>query len=363
MQSRNSAVDLARGFIVFIMPATHATLYYSQLSVQEGGWGIFLRCLAEGAGAQVFMFLLGFSFFLGRKKPLKTILKRAISIFCLAYILNFIKFVIPIIMGIIPQELLNYYHISSGFFGVIDLLMVGDIFQFAAISYLLCGVICHFKASWIVPLCIGFGVIVISPLVWGHRLDNFLTDYLLKLFNGAPAAVFFPFFPWGVYPLLGLAFGQLYQDLSKDTYNRLCLIAGLLSVVVGLIGMQFEPAAFNQTFYRLGPGGTIFHCGLVLLWMRLCTWISGKLPFDGPLLKGLRWCSINITIVYIVQWIVVVYLLPVFGFMDLGLIKTLIATVVVSLMTLLMVQGAILYKKKKLLESELNKEGLQKTSG
>lgn len=363
MESRNLMVDIARGFIVFIMPATHATLYYSQLSVQEGSWGILLRCFAEGAGAQVFMFLLGFSFFLGRRKSMQVIFKRSVSIFCLAYILNFIKFVIPIIIGIIPDSLFNYYHISRDIFGVIDLFMVGDIFQFAALSYLLCGVLYHYKVGWLTPLCLGFAIIVISPLVWGHRLGNFLTDYLLKLLNGAPSAVFFPFFPWGVYPLLGLTFGQLYKTLPKDGFYRVCLITGILSVSVGLLGMHFEPASFNRTFYRLGPGGTIFHCGLVLLWLCLCALIGRKLNAAHPFLKCLRWCSVNITIIYIAQWVAVIYLLPIFGFMDLGLINTLIAVVVVSLVAGLMVHVARLYKRKKYLDNKVNQKGLQKTGG
>ncbi|HTN36163.1 MAG TPA: hypothetical protein VL053_03760 [Arachidicoccus sp.] len=37
--NRNLTVDIARGFIVFIMPAVHVTLFYSRIDVQRGWWG------------------------------------------------------------------------------------------------------------------------------------------------------------------------------------------------------------------------------------------------------------------------------------------------------------------------------------
>lgn len=186
MKSRNLTVDIARGFIVLIMPATHVTLYYSTLSVQQGLWGALLRCFAEGAGAQLFMFLLGFSFFLGRPKPLKIIFKRASVIFVLAYALNAAKFVLPAVLGILPVSFFNYYKIPHDIFGVIDLLMVGDIFQFAALSYLVCGILTQIKASWLISIVLAAIIALVSPLIWGHRFNNFLVDYLCKFFNGYP---------------------------------------------------------------------------------------------------------------------------------------------------------------------------------
>lgn len=347
MKSRDTAIDFARGFIVFIMPATHATLYFSQLSVQSGPWGTFLRIFAEGAGAPVFMFLLGFCFFLGRPKSISTIVKRAVSIFTLAYLLNFFKFVVPDIFGVLPHAFFQFYHIPGGVFGAIDLLMVGDIFQFAAISYLICGVLYHYNAHWMVPAGLAAMIAICSPFIWGHRLDNFLLDYLLKLFNGAPSAVFFPFFPWGAYPLLGLSFGQLYRQGSKELFYRVCIQAGGSCIIIGAVGMLLEPEAFTTNFYRLGPGGTICHSGLVLVWLYICHQAARRIGQKNKVVDVLRWCSINITIIYIIQWVVVVYCLPLFGFMKLGLTDTLGAVVVVMFITWVLVMAAKSYKRKK----------------
>lgn len=58
---RNAALDVARGFIVFIMPAVHSVLLYSSPQVQSGWLGAILGFLAEGPGAQLFMLLMGLS--------------------------------------------------------------------------------------------------------------------------------------------------------------------------------------------------------------------------------------------------------------------------------------------------------------
>jgi len=57
MQSRG--FSLARGFIVFVMPAVHSVMLYSSEEVKQGWLGSILGFLAEGPGAQLFMFLMG----------------------------------------------------------------------------------------------------------------------------------------------------------------------------------------------------------------------------------------------------------------------------------------------------------------
>ena len=348
MKPRNFTVDLARGFVVFIMPATHVTLYYSTQSVQEGIWGTLLKCIAEGAGAQVFMFLLGFSFYLGREKTLSIIIKRGISIFLLAYLLNFFKFVLPGFLGIIPNSFYTYYGLEKGLFALIDMLMVGDIFQFAGISYIICGLIYKCKSNWLLPVGISLLITLISPFIWGIRLPNFLLDYTLKLLNGYPPAVFFPFFPWIVYPLLGLGLGKFYLSCNNEQkFYQYFLKAGIVCIVIGIIIMQFEPNSFNYTFYRLGPGGSIFHIGLVLLWLRLCYWASIRLCGSRTIIALFQWCSSNITTIYVFQWLIISWMLPHYGFMTRSLPDTLLAVMTVTLLTHALAAITYLFLRKK----------------
>lgn len=347
MKPRNLTIDIARGLVVLIMPAIHVTSYYGSLPVQESMLGSVLSCFSEAAGAQLLMFLLGFSFFLGRDKSVKFIFKRSISIFLLAYLLNFVGFVLPTVFGLIPDSFFSYYRIQTGVFGVIDLLMVGAIFQFAAISYLVCGILHRFKVGFGFTACFTLIILAISPIVWGIRFDNFLFDYLWKLLNGCPPAVFFPFFPWGVYPLLGYMFGILFKNMPPEQFYRVTSITGVVCVVIGILGVQIEPGSFNLTFYRLGPGGTLLHCGLVLLWLNICHFLAPKLRKRRRFLFIFYWCSTNITVIYFIQWVLICWLFPFFGFMKLDLIETLNAVIVISWLTILSVTAARFYKRSK----------------
>ncbi|UAY54201.1 heparan-alpha-glucosaminide N-acetyltransferase domain-containing protein [Arachidicoccus terrestris] len=347
MKPRNLTIDIAKGLVVLIIPATHVILYYSTQAVRQGVLGSVLRCFSEGVGAQVLMFLLGFSFFLGRDKSVKFIFKRSISIFLLAYLLNFIGFVLPTAFGLMPDSFFSYYRLQTGVFGVIDLLMVGAIFQFAAISYLVCGILHHFRVRFGFVSFFTMIVLAISPMAWGIRLDNFLLDYVLKLLNGCPPAVFFPFFPWGVYPLLGYIFGILFKNMPTEQFYRTTMITGVVCVIIGISGVQIEPRFFNMTFYRLGPAGTLLHCGLVLLWLNMSHFLAAKLRKGRYFLFVVYWCSTHITAIYLIQWVLICWLFPFYGFMKLDSIETLKAIIVISGLTVLLVAAAEFYKRSK----------------
>jgi len=346
MKSRDLTIDLARGLIVVMMPATQATLYYGNLSLQEGLSGQLLHGVQEGTGAPLFMFLMGFSFFLGRRRSMTFVMKRSLSLLCLAYLLNFLKFVMPSLLGIVPSAFFSFCHFKSNFWGIVDLLMVGGIFQLAAMSYLVCGILYRLKANGIVMWGLAFLIAIISPVFWGVRMNNFLLDYLLKLFNGLPPAVFFPFFPWAGYSVLGLGFGWLYTQKPKEAFYRVCLTAGLAGLVIGIVGLQFEPAHLHLTFYRPSPSGTIMHMGLVLLWIRCCYFLSTKLEIKSKAAQMITWWSINITLIYICQGIIMTWLFPFFGFMDLALIETLVVSLGITVLTYLIVMGARYIKAK-----------------
>lgn len=292
------------------------------------------------------MFLLGFSFILGHKKPVRVILKRSIALFGLAYLLNLLKFVVPAIFGYLPEDFYSFHGIPHNVFGLIDLFMVGDILQFAAIAYLVCGILNRLQCGWIIAGAGSVIILCLSPLIWRLRSDVLLYDYLSKFFNGYPPAVFFPFFPWGAYPLAGLFFGQLARKIDERDFYSLLLKLGCGLALVGLIIQLFEPDYFNASFYRLGPGGTLMHLGIVLAWMWLCYTVANSLVVE-PFIWLFRWYSIHITKVYMVQWVLVCWFLHLFGFHAINLFQTILAVMIISLLTFLIVFGVDYIQKEK----------------
>src|ERR1700683_2370100 len=144
--------DLARGFTVLMIAPIHTVLLYSKLSVRETLMGNLMRFIAEGPGAQLFMLLMGVFFALQTQKKFFTIYKRAFFLMHGAFLLNILKFVVPHFFGWLPDDLLRDLNIAPGIHGYVQLIMIGDILQFAALATLLLYIIYRVPYAEIVSL-------------------------------------------------------------------------------------------------------------------------------------------------------------------------------------------------------------------
>ncbi|TAN02239.1 MAG: DUF1624 domain-containing protein [Chitinophagaceae bacterium] len=327
--SRNTTIDVARGFIVFIMPAVHSLMLYSTKSVQTSWLGIIFGFLAEGPGAQLFMVLMGISLTLGRPKTLRKVLIRSLLLLALGYLLNLTKLLIPYSLGMFPPALLQAYGIAPGVRGALQLLTMGDILEFAAPAYLLTWMVYRLPHNRIWAVTGILAVTVVSPLVWDKQSVIIVVQYLLQLIGGQPPRVFFPLFPWLVYPLFGLLLGCCMKQWKTRKLYRNMAFAGILLLVAGKALAHFEPAGWEGNFYRTGPAGTLYHLGIVTLWLCLCRLAVTKIRWNY-FYQFLSWLSKHITSVYILQWNVVCWLLPLFGFSRLGLLPSVCAIIITS---------------------------------
>ncbi|HAO07641.1 MAG TPA: hypothetical protein DCQ50_11755 [Chryseobacterium sp.] len=329
-QNQKAGLALARGFIVFIMPAVHSVWLYSANDVKQGWLGISLGFLAEGPGAQSFMLLMGVFIVLGRPKTNKQIFSRSLIIFLMGYLLNLFKLVIPYYAGWIPEKFLTDNQFAVDAMLPLNLLLVGDILQFAAIAYLACSLINKVRKSAIVTIILIVFVLIASPVVWEFSANGFAGTKTLSLFNGSPPYVFFPVFPWLFYPLSGLLGARVMKKYSSNTdVGVLFGIAGWLLVLGGYYITQYEPNSWNLTFYRLGTGGTIMHGGIVLLWLALFIWLPLVIR-NNFFFRLLSWVSKHITVIYLVQWVVIIWMLPLFGYNQLNILKSLLAVFTTS---------------------------------
>lgn len=327
--NRISVFDVARGFTVFIMPAVHSVMLYSNTAVQKGIVGKVLGFLAEGPGAQLFLLLMGVSVNLSKPKTLQQVLNRSLSLFGLAYLLNFLKLVIPVSLGIMPVAFLDDSDFTPGDTGILHALFMGDILQTAAIGYLVCGLLKYLHDFRVWAILLTIIIIACSPLFWKFNPVSSLW-MLTDLFTGEAPHAFFPILPWITYPLAGLVIGRYFITRVNNFRFFLYLFnVGLVMLVAGKIIMGFEPAAWNVSFYRTGPGGTLHHLGIVLIWLFLCESVVTFFK-QNLFIQFLTWLSRHITLIYFVQWIVVLWLLPVYQYHELGLSLSVFALIINS---------------------------------
>lgn len=341
---RNATLDVARGFTVFIMPAVHSVMLYSALPVRQEILGQILRFLAEGPGAQLFLMLMGISVNLSGSKPPQQILNRAISLFGLAYLLNYLRLVLPLLFHIIPEEFLKDIAVSANDTGKLNAFLMGDILQTAAISYLVCALLfyLHYFRRWTLTLLII--IILCTPLL--YRTNNNSSLWTLQyLFTGKPPISFFPVFPWIVYPLVGLVIGKYFTTNNSSTFYRWAFVVGFLLFGVGKIVIAWEPEAWNNNFYCPGPGAILYHLGIVFMWLVLCQYMV-RLFRENYFFHFLKWLSKHITLIYFIQWMVVLWLMPFYSYHRLDLWSSVVALTLNSIISFGLTNLLIGVKKK-----------------
>jgi uncharacterized membrane protein len=325
-------LDLARGFTVFIMPSVHVVMLYSHPTVQQSLLGEILRFLAEGPGAQLFMLLMGISIALSNNLSPKKVLQRTFYLAAGAFLLNLYKLVIPNELGLLPLALLQDLDLHSRTEASSFFFFMGDIFHFAAIAYPVTYAISLLKYYRYWSALFAIAIMLLSPLIWDVKMGLSFVDGILAYFNGQPPAIYFPVFPWLVYPLAGLC-------IRKYVDSTITSLTGILFIVLSLFFPATNP---YSSHYRSLPADTLFHIGLVFVWLSIFRWFSNKIKMN-ILFKLLLFCSRHISVIYILQWLLIFWCLPLAGYSTLNLPTTLFwmtgMTFITLLLTKLFVHG------------------------
>jgi uncharacterized membrane protein len=352
--TRIISFDLARGFTVFCMPMIHVVMLYSTIPVQQSLLGDILGFTAEGPGAQLFMLLMGVFFALqvkplstatvggGRQnkwlgKEMRSVCKRALLLFIAAYALNIFKFIIPLGLGILPENLLQELQLKNDFTSVPFFFFIGDILHFAAIAYIILYFITRTRYYPYISLVLAIAIMFLSPYLWDQQTGIAAIDYVIVLFNGHPPQTFFPVFPWLVYPLMGLTLGYLLKHINN---NYLIKKTGISGIGIMIISFCFPATDTSQPttylpFYRTEPADTLFHAGFVLVWLSIFHWLSKKIP-PNHLFRLLTFCSKNITSIYIIQWILICWCMAFTGYLQLNMTQTVCWMTGITIITLLL---------------------------
>lgn len=324
--NRILAIDLARGVSVLMVIIVHTLWIYGDISTQSDTWlGGVVHFI--GKGTPMFLIAMGVSFTLSRNQSIVLSIKRALYILAAGYIMNFLKFVLPVLVGTIPDAFIEAYGWTAP--ATVDnmfyMLLTGDILQLAGVSLLFMGIINKFSKNKYVPLIIAFIIAVVTKEVHGFRLGIGSMDYILDLLWGAEWNIYFAVFPWFSFILIGMFFGKWYKEKHKSNAHifKRMLIAGFLSMLIGG-GLCFYNFEYHfGDYFHLGPGGTIYLAGfnLVLMWLAhiLVTRIKENRVFEF-----LYYCSKRVTTIYIIQWTVICWGMGFLGYQQFGILGVLV---------------------------------------
>lgn len=360
MNQRVEAIDFGRGLSVLIMVVVHTLWMYGDKYTQTESWlGTAVHFLGKGTAS--FLVAMGFCLALSRNQSLSTGIKRGLALLAVGYLMNGLKFLVPIyLFGTMPESFINAYGwqspISAG--QALYMLQTGDILQMAGVAMLVLAFVRRYISNKNHILLLAFAVAFSAKLVSGYRPGIAGLDYVADLLWGAEFNVYFPLMPWLSCILFGWYFGLVYRESDNDIPGLYQL---MLKFGVGLLGIGAVLCLYDfkyhfNDFFHIGAGGILYLTGLNLIALWLVSKLVSKCELKAikPLLN---YCSERVTSLYVIQWVLVCWGMGVVGFAQLTTLQTLMAMPVMLALTLAVRKGMdLLFERRepKLIEQTQN---------
>lgn len=341
-------IDLARGTAAFFLVSVHTLWMYASTDVQfNSGLGSAVHTMGQATCA--FLMTMGFSFAVTKHQSLGYALKRAVLIMMAGYLLNTLKFVVPIkVFGTMPENFINAYGWESplGFDQLRYLVLTGDILQMAGISFAIVGLIRHYITNKHIILFLTFASIGFYQIVRGYRPGIDGLDYICDLLWGTEWNVYFPVFPWIANILIGLYIGMVYNE-NKDTHGeetmyRQIAIIGPIALIIGGALCYYDWDFHFGDFFHSGPGGSLLAVGVILCFFYIYSKIITK-PLHDKLWfrKAMYYLSSRVTTIYIIQWVLVCWGMGIFGYQTLSISQVLALMPVMTALTFALDYGLL----------------------
>ena len=295
-------LDLARGLAIVFMVFQHVQIIFAVSAGEDSSLGAIFVLLGTAPAAPVFMVAMGFLFGSSSRTGVRDGLVRGLQLFALGYLLNLLRFSLPLLLAGDADILELFGGTWWGPFFEIDIL------QLAGLSLIVLGPVKRYVRDPRLVVALVAAVAIVSPLLWGVGGGNVLVDPLWGLGDW----VSFPLFPWLTFPLLGLALaGFTVRATSARRLMRSWALAGAGAAVAGVALLPFAPGPGGilavGDYYRSGLPMQLILAGFVLLWLPALWWLDGRLSWVW-IPRYLTSLSRTITPVYLIQWVLIGWL-------------------------------------------------------
>ena len=336
-------IDITRGIASFLIPMAHVLLIYGSTHTQENSWlGLSVHFFGKWAG--IFLLAMGFSFTLSKNITFKSTFYRGIYLMFLGYLMNFLKFIVPLLFGWLPNTFIEAYgwHLPLNFDKMLYLVLTGDILQFAGMSLFFMGIVhkMAIKFSKWIPVFLTVILLILIEFIRGTRINIIGVDYIFDLLWGDQWNVYFPVIPWIGFIFIGMFFGYQYSSLqikAQSVFKQM-LFTGLVLVVIGGV-LCYQNYDFHmRDYFHLGIGGFIYLLGFNLISFWFSSFLVLKIK-SQKLINFLVYCSKKITSMYIIQWVVICWGMVVFGYHNKTSIEILPLMLLFTVLTIIIQKG------------------------
>ena len=340
--NRLVSIDIARGMSVIIMICVHTLWMYADKDTQSTSLlGDIIHFLGKGTAS--FLVAMGISLMLSRHQSSRSLLLRGLTILAIGYTMNALKFVLPIMLGVMPESFVAAYEWQTPLnFGQYQyLILTGDILQMAGFSLIMLSAITKLvRNEWgylIVALAIAASAKPLSG--WTPGIDGL--DYVAKVLWGNTYQIYFPLFPWLSCILVGMFLGKRYtQSKNSIALHRDSLVLGVILTLTGGVLIMWNFDYHFGNFFHTGLGGITYLIGINLV----ALWCLDKLLKSGIFnrLQGLlSYCSKHVTSLYVIQWVLICWGMAIVGYQTMNSLQTIMLMPLTNSLTLLCHYGYI----------------------
>ncbi len=290
-KSRIQYLDVAKGFAILFMFTQHCMIIHEKTAGEGSNIlaNIFVL-LGTAPAAPVFMLILGI-FLMSSKASLQKNISRGFKLILLGYVLNLLRFTIPLLIA--GSEGFQYAAEETP----LTMFLAIDILQLAGLSIIIGALLKKFIDNKIVAPIIIFSILMISPFLW----KEFGDISSLSILWGNGQNVYFPFFPWFIYPLLGMYMSKYLLDKNKTKKHQKNLtFVGIFTLILGILSLNYFPTG---DYHRSGLAIHFIIIGFMFFWLPMCFWLSNKFG-NNKAINILNFWSKNVTAVYFIQWVI-----------------------------------------------------------
>lgn len=341
------AIDIVRGSAAFFLASVHVIWMYGNKELQyESVFGAVVH--TAGQATSVFLIAMGFSLMVTRHQAIAYVMRRALIILCAGYMLNTLKFIVPIsLFGSMPESFVEAYGWTSPLNKdqLLYLFLTGDIFQLAGISFIIAGIVRRYIRNQYLLLGCAILSICLYPFLKGYQPKVQGLDYIANLMWGETFNVYFPVLPWISNIFVGMFLGRYYlnQDSVESSVFRGAGLVGLPALILGgTLCYRDWDFHFND-FFHPGPGGAFLVLGASLCTLYLYGKILTKyLHRYNNFRRIVTYLSTRVTSIYIIQWTIICWGMGIFGYHTLNFQEIILLLPLVTALTLLVDYGVLL---------------------
>lgn len=316
---RQPSVDMAKFLAIVFMVVIHTI---------EGGSG----CVDSGAGyfldrftgglfaAPVFMVAMGIGITYSRHADAGTMLRRGGKLLLAGYLLNAAR-ALPV-LALVWLKGDDSYYVEA----VYELTVI-DILQFAGMAFLLLGLLKHLKLSMLSTFCVAAALSVTGHFVRMADMGSFWLNLILSPFIGIRSELVnsdFPLFNWFMFVVAGYGIGWLLRRcedpdrlfLRVTPIAVIAFAAYIVYAVPNGYGMFGEDA---EAFYHLRLPDLFICLVSAVMSLGINHFLSKIL--GGKAMTEVTRVSSDITRIYIISWIIIMWLLyvPVTNYLEIEL--------------------------------------------